>query len=108
MINSRKVLYSSGNNDECYTPRYVVEEILPYIPKDKTIWCPFDTEASEFVKVLTKEGGGIMSFILTFQQVLIFILMSLLSGILYYRIHHSQVREKYSRERYLLINRSRS
>lgn len=104
MINSRKVLYSSGNNDECYTPRYVVEEILPYIPKDKTIWCPFDTESSELVKVLT--GGGIMSFILTFQQVLIFILMSLLSGILYYRTHHSQAKERYSRERCLSTNHS--
>lgn len=105
MINSRKVLYSSGNNDECYTPRYVVEEILPYIPKDKTIWCPFDTEASEFVKVLT--GGGIMSFILTFQQVLIFILMSLLGGTLYYQTHHSQGKERYSRERCLSTNHSR-
>lgn len=60
MINSRKVLYSSGNNDECYTPRYVVEEILPYIPKDKTIWCPFDTEVSEFVKVLTRGGYNVV------------------------------------------------
>ena len=41
MINSQAVLYSSGNNDECYTPAYVVEAILPYLPKDKTYWLPF-------------------------------------------------------------------
>ena len=43
MIDSAKVLYSKGNNDECYTPRYVVEAILPFIPKDKVIWCPIET-----------------------------------------------------------------
>jgi hypothetical protein len=57
MIESRKILYSNGNNDECYTPRYVVEAIMPFIPKGKTIWCPFDTEQSEFVKVMNWGGG---------------------------------------------------
>lgn len=47
---------TKGKNDECYTPRYVVEAILPYIPKDKVIWCPFDTEESNFVKVLKENG----------------------------------------------------
>ena len=55
-MNSKKVLYSEGNNDECYTPRYAVEPLLKYIPKNKIIWCPFDTEKSEFVK-LFKENG---------------------------------------------------
>lgn len=49
-INSSKVLYSKGLNDECYTPFYGVLPILKYIPKDKIVWCPFDTEQSEFVK----------------------------------------------------------
>lgn len=56
MINSQAVLYSSGNNDECYTPAYVVEAILPYLPKDKTYWLPFDRDDSEFVKVLKNNG----------------------------------------------------
>ena len=43
---------SSGNHDECYTPDYVVEAIVPFIPKDKIIWCPFDKECSPFVRVL--------------------------------------------------------
>lgn len=55
-MNSRDILYSKGRNDECYTPRYVVEAILPYIPTDKVIWCPFDTADSEFVKVLQENG----------------------------------------------------
>lgn len=53
MINK---LYSKGNNDECYTPRYVVEEILPYLSKDKIYWLPFDTDESEFCKVLKENG----------------------------------------------------
>lgn len=53
MINN---IYSKGNNDECYTPKYVVEEILHYLPKDKIYWLPFDTDESEFVKVLKENG----------------------------------------------------
>lgn len=32
MINSKEVLYSKGNNDECITPAYGVEPIIKYIP----------------------------------------------------------------------------
>lgn len=47
-----------GNGDEYYTPSYVVEILLPYIAKTDicTIWCPFDKEESEYVKVLTQAG----------------------------------------------------
>ncbi len=38
--------------DEYYTPRILVQAILPYIPRDKVVWCPFDTEESEFVQML--------------------------------------------------------
>ena len=47
---SRKVLYSKGSNDECYTPGYAVDPILEYIPEGAVVWCPFDTGESEFVK----------------------------------------------------------
>lgn len=56
MIDSAKVLYSKGNNDECMTPDYGVKPIIKYLPKDKIIWCPFDKEDSEFVKQLTEAG----------------------------------------------------
>ena len=53
-VDSSKFMYSSGNNDECYTPYYAVIPILKYIPKDAIVWCPFDTEESQFVKQISK------------------------------------------------------
>jgi len=53
-IDSGKVLYSGGSNDECYTPDYAVKPILEYIPKDAIVWCPFDKENSEFVIQISK------------------------------------------------------
>lgn len=49
---------SPGKNDECYTERYAVEALLEFLERfrNKIIWCPFDTEESEFVKVLQEEG----------------------------------------------------
>ena len=52
-IDSGKLMYSKGDNDECYTPYYAVIPILKYIPKDAIVWCPFDTEESEFVKQIS-------------------------------------------------------
>ena len=53
----------SDRGDEYYTPKYVVEIILPYLKsKDiKTIWCPFDTEESEYVKVLKVNGYKVIN-----------------------------------------------
>lgn len=52
---SKHILYGrGGGNDECYTPKYAVEPIIKYIPKDFTVWCPFDTCESEFVKQISK------------------------------------------------------
>tara|TARA_Y100000004_G_scaffold73690_1_gene82779 strand:+ start:5042 stop:5650 length:609 start_codon:yes stop_codon:yes gene_type:complete len=55
-----------NEKDEYYTPAILVKAIIPYlkthsptfdIPSDKlTVWCPFDTENSEFV-ILLKEAG---------------------------------------------------
>tara|TARA_B100000131_G_C18006393_1_gene568584 strand:- start:50 stop:592 length:543 start_codon:yes stop_codon:yes gene_type:complete len=49
-IDSGKLMYSEGNNDECYTPHYAVTPILKYIPDGAVVWCPFDKEESEFVQ----------------------------------------------------------
>ena len=53
-----QVYYNSGGGDEQYTPDYGVEILLPHIRhlKDKIIWCPFDTEDSQFVKILHSNG----------------------------------------------------
>jgi len=60
-LDSSKILYSSGNNDECYTPDYAVKPILKYIPEGATVWCPFDTDASEFVRLISKQNKVIKS-----------------------------------------------
>lgn len=43
-------------NDERYTPRYAVLPIIKYLPQKAVIWCPFDTENSEFVLTLKENG----------------------------------------------------
>ena len=60
-IDSRKVLYSGGRNDECYTPAYGVAPIIKYIPKNAVVWCPFDTDDSEFVKQITANGNRVIA-----------------------------------------------
>lgn len=44
------------DNIEAYTPTYAVDIILPYIPKDKVIWCPFSREEHNFVWYLREKG----------------------------------------------------
>ena len=46
----------SALGDEQMTPKYAILPLLKYIPKDKIIWCPFDTSESKFVKIFQKEG----------------------------------------------------
>ena len=60
-MNSQSILYSSGSNDECYTPDYGVRPIIKYIPKDAVVWCPFDKVDSEYVKQLTNNGNRVLS-----------------------------------------------
>lgn len=68
MPSSRDILYSKGKNDECYTPRYGVVPIVKYIPKNWVVWCPFDTEESEFVKVLREQGYKVINTHITTGQ----------------------------------------
>jgi len=52
--------YFKRNNwvkkDEYYTPKLLVDVIIPYLKPKSTIWCPFDTENSEFVLNLQEAG----------------------------------------------------
>lgn len=43
-------------DDEWYTPEYAITPIMKYLRPNSTIWCPFDTEQSNYLKVFT--GGG--------------------------------------------------
>lgn len=53
-----KQCYQFNEDNEYYTFKKDVENFLDnvVIPKDKVIWCPFDTENSAFVKVLRDRG----------------------------------------------------
>lgn len=62
MIDSQKILYGESN-DERYTPKYAVTPLLKYIPNNWVIWCPFDTEDSEYVKEISKTNKVICSHI---------------------------------------------
>ena len=48
---------ASSGNDEFYTPHYAIKPILKYLKPNSTIWCPFDTRNSLFVKELIRGGG---------------------------------------------------
>jgi hypothetical protein len=50
-------------DDESYTPKYGVLPILKYIPEDAIVWCPFDTEESEYVKEIGKTHKVVYSHI---------------------------------------------
>ena len=46
-------------SDEVYTPAYAVKPLIKYIQEfnpNAIIWCPFDMEHSEYVKVLKNAG----------------------------------------------------
>lgn len=45
-----------NKKDEYYTPPILVKPIIKYLKPNSTVWCPFDTEKSEFV-ILLKESG---------------------------------------------------
>ena len=67
-LDSGKLMFSGGNNDECYTPDYGVQPILKYIPKDAIVWCPFDTQESEFVKQISQQNEVTYSHLDTGQD----------------------------------------
>ena len=47
---------ATSRNDEYYTHRYAIKPILKYIKPHSKIWCPFDTEQSNYVCELSNEG----------------------------------------------------
>lgn len=50
-------LTSDKEDDSLFTPFYVVDHIVKYIPKDKKIWCPFDIEEWSAFSVRLRECG---------------------------------------------------
>ena len=49
------------DSDEVYTPAYAVKPIIKYIKKDATVWCPFDFESSEYVRLIRENGNKVIA-----------------------------------------------
>lgn len=49
-------MQTTPESDERYTPKYAVLPIIKYLPPHAVVWCPFDTDNSEFVLVLKEHG----------------------------------------------------
>ena len=47
-------------SDEVYTPSYAIIPLLKYVKKSDIIWCPFDTEDSEYVKIFKENGNKVI------------------------------------------------
>ncbi len=53
---------AGSGNDEFYTPEYAIAPLFKYLPSEKvTIWCPFDTERSLFVKQFRAHGYNVIA-----------------------------------------------
>lgn len=61
-MKKNQIYYTQGGGDEWYTPAYGVKILLPHIQhlRDKIIWCPFDKEDSQFVKVLKENRFNVI------------------------------------------------
>ncbi len=54
-------IVAGSKNDEFYTPAYAIEPILKYVKPNSTIWCPFDTENSWFIKIFSDCGHTVIA-----------------------------------------------
>lgn len=53
---------AGSGNDEFYTPEYAIAPLYKYLPPTPvTIWCPFDTEDSLFVKLFRQRGYTVIA-----------------------------------------------
>lgn len=55
-----KKLFNFNKQDEYYTPRILVEPLIKFLKPQSTIWCPFDTDHSEFVRVFQENGFNVI------------------------------------------------
>lgn len=53
-------LMSDKNDNELYSPYYIVDHIMKYLPKDKIILTPFDEEWSAFYRRLKENGFNVV------------------------------------------------
>ncbi len=55
-----QIQYKFNKNDEYLTPPYAVYPIMKRLRANTTIWCPFDMENSQFVKILSEHGFSVI------------------------------------------------
>ena len=56
-----QIQYRFNKNDEYYTPAYAVVPIMNKLARSSTVWCPFDTDESQYVKVLKENGFNVIN-----------------------------------------------
>ena len=100
-MKSNEILYGKSD-DERYTKEYAVEPILKYIPRDWVVWCLFDKEESNFVKLISRRNKVIYSHIDTGQIFLNGNQMNIGTVLLVTR--HLKIRECSLKEYFHLIN----
>ena len=61
-------IVAGSGNDEFYTPMYAVLPIAKYLKPNSTIWCPFDTEESNFVKLFRSLGHRVIATHIFYEQ----------------------------------------
>lgn len=63
-------LHKFNEDDEWYTTKEDVEYFINniIIPKDKVIWCPFDKDSSNFVRVLREYGYKVINSHIDYGQ----------------------------------------
>lgn len=49
-----------NKQDEYYTPECAIYPIIKFLKPGSTVLCPFDTEDSNFVKVLREQGFNVL------------------------------------------------
>jgi hypothetical protein len=54
-----KFIKMNSENFEAYTPRYAVDVIAKYLPKDKVIWAPFSLDSHNFANYLRGLGFNV-------------------------------------------------
>ena len=54
---------TTPESDLCFTPTYAVKPLLEFLDHNlfPTIWCPFDDETSEYVKVFRENGYKVIA-----------------------------------------------
>ena len=56
MVNHEFASDKVKKKDEYYTKDYAIFPIIRYLEKGRTIWCPFDKEESNYVKIFRAKG----------------------------------------------------